>query len=80
MTEDKATEILKYAILLEKRGHAFYAKVAAQAKGDAVKQFFEMMAEEEIKHIQILSEQFKTYQQEKQFRPAGEEQNQSFTL
>ncbi len=31
MSEDRATEILKNAILLEKRGHAFYAKVAAQA-------------------------------------------------
>ena len=31
MSEDRATEILKNAILLEKRGQAFYSKVAQQA-------------------------------------------------
>lgn len=72
MTEDKSTEILKNAILLEKRGHAFYAKVAEQATGEAVKRFFEMMAEEEVKHIQILSDQFKTYHEKKRFTPLSE--------
>ncbi len=65
--EAKATEILKHAILLEKRGRAFYSKVAEQASGKAVKSFFEMMAEEEVKHVQILSEQFKAYQENNQF-------------
>src|SRR3990172_10185699 len=37
MNEDKTVEILKNAILLEKRGHAFYAKVAQQASAAAVK-------------------------------------------
>lgn len=78
MTEDKATEILKNAILLEKRGYAFYAKVAAQATGEAVKKFFEMMAEEEVKHIEILSDQFKSYHQDKRFKPAGKVQHQGF--
>ena len=67
MSEDKTTEILKNAILLEKRGQAFYGKVAEQASGKAVKQFFEMMAEEEVKHVRILSEQFKTYQKTRKF-------------
>ena len=48
MSEDRATEILKNAILLEKRGQAFYAKVAQQADGEAVKKFFTLMAEEEV--------------------------------
>jgi len=69
MSEDKSTEILKNAILLEKRGEAFYSKVAEQASGKAVKEFFEMMAAEEVKHIKILSEQFKAYQQNKIFNP-----------
>jgi len=69
MSEDKATEILKNAILLEKRGGAFYSKVAEQASGKAVKEFFELMADEEVKHIKILSEQFKAYQQNKKFNP-----------
>jgi rubrerythrin len=69
MTEDKTTEILKNAILLEKRGQAFYGKVAEQASGKAVKQFFEMMADEEVKHVRILSDQFKAYQKTKKFAP-----------
>jgi len=67
MVEDKTIEILKNAILLEKRGRAFYSTVAQQASGAAVKQFFDMMADEEVKHIKILSDQFKSYQADKKF-------------
>jgi rubrerythrin len=67
MSEDKTTEILKSAILLEKRGRAFYSKVSGQASGEAVKTFFLMMADEEDKHIQILTEQFKAYRQHNEF-------------
>ena len=69
MSEDKTVEILKDAILLEKRGHAFYRQVADQASGKAVKQFFNFMAEEETKHIKILSDQFKAYQDNHKFDP-----------
>ena len=69
MSEDRAVEILKNAILLEKRGHAFYHQVAEQASGKAVKQFFEFMAEEETKHIRVLSDQFKAYQDNNKFDP-----------
>jgi rubrerythrin len=78
MTEDRTTEILKNAILLEKRGYAFYSKVAEQATGDAVKRFFEEMAEEEVKHIQILSDQFKAYHEEKRFKPSSANENRGF--
>jgi rubrerythrin len=67
MSEDKTVEILKNAILLEKRGHAFYAKVAEQASTEAVKQFFSLMAEEELAHVSILSEQFKNHRAGKKF-------------
>ncbi len=67
MGEDKTTNILKSAILMEKRGQAFYEKVAQQTSGEAVKRFFEMMAGEENNHIRILSEQFKAYQDNKAF-------------
>ena len=70
MADDKTTEILKNAILMEKRGQAFYEKVAQQTAGSAVKRFFEMMADEEKSHIRILSEQFKSYQNNKQFDSA----------
>ena len=69
MAEDKTTRILKNALLLEKRGRAFYAKVAQQTSSSAVKRFFEMLADEEEKHIQTLAEQFKIYQTQKEFDP-----------
>lgn len=69
MSEDKTIEILKSAILLEKRGRAFYTKVAEQTSGKAVKEFFEMMADEEVKHVEILTEQFKSYRLNKVFTP-----------
>ena len=75
MSEDKTTEILKNAILLEKRGQAFYGKVAEQATGKAVKEFFAMMADEEVKHVKILSEQFKAYQETHEFKPGEYNQN-----
>ena len=65
--DDKTTEILKCAILMEKRGEAFYKKVAQQASGEVVKRFFEMMAAEESNHIRILSDQFKAYQDGQRF-------------
>jgi len=69
MSEDRATEILKNAILLEKRGYAFYSKVAQQARGEDVKKFFHLMAEEEVNHVKMLSEQFKSYRSSKKFKP-----------
>jgi rubrerythrin len=68
---DTTIEILKQAILLEKRGQAFYSQVAGQASGKAVKQFFEMMAEEEVKHVEILSDQFKAYKENSRFTPGA---------
>jgi rubrerythrin len=69
MSEDRAVEILKNAMLLEKRGNAFYQKVAEQASGKAVKAFFEMMADEEVKHVKILADQYKAYQKNQEFNP-----------
>ncbi len=61
MSEDRAIEILKSALLLEKRGKAFYSKVSSQAGARPVADFFRLMAEEEEKHIRLLAEQFKSY-------------------
>ena len=69
MDSEKAVDILKQALLIEKKGNAFYRQVAAAATHPEVKQFFETMAEEEVRHIQILSEQFKAYQNNRQFAP-----------
>jgi rubrerythrin len=77
MAEDKTIEILKNAILLEKRGQAFYRKIAQQASGATVREFFDMMADEEVKHIKILADQFKSYQDNKKFEP-GEYSDEHF--
>ncbi len=64
MPENNTLDILKSAILLEKKGNAFYQNVADRITEPSVKQFFEFMAVEELKHIEMLSQQFKSYQAE----------------
>ncbi|GAB4285308.1 MAG: hypothetical protein Kow0029_32120 [Candidatus Rifleibacteriota bacterium] len=59
MTKERKLEILKQALLLEKRGKAFYQKVAEHTDHHAVKSLFSQMAEEEDKHIQALLSQYK---------------------
>jgi len=47
--------ILKEAILLERRGKAFYERVAETTESAPVREVFSTMAGEEEKHIEILS-------------------------
>ncbi len=61
METPKALEILKQAILLEKRGYSFYSTVAAQCQDEDVKNIFLAMANEETAHVKFLSEQFAHY-------------------
>ena len=63
MQKSTPLDILKSAILLERRGNAFYQKVADSTESPAVRDFFAMMAEEEMRHIQVLSEQAKHFQE-----------------
>jgi len=71
MKEPKSLEIIKHAILLEKRGQAFYRMVSEQTENKAVKEFFEMMAGEETKHISVLTEQYKVLKEEGHFSSAS---------
>ena len=75
MQADPTTEILKKAILLERRGKAFYRKVAEQTTTGALKQFFETMADEEDRHIEILAEQFKTHLSQGSLAPKDYDRN-----
>ena len=68
MADGGAADILKRAILLERRGRAFYQKVADDTRSEAARNFFNQMAEEEKKHIQILSEQMDSLQQTGAFK------------
>ena len=70
MTENSALDILKHAILLEKRGESFYQTAADQSTNSDVKAFFETMATEEVQHVKILSGQFKAFKDTGKFKPA----------
>jgi rubrerythrin len=70
-------DILKEAILLERRGRSFYLKVAEQSGHAAVREFFEMMAEEEQRHIEILEDQFSAYARNQQFEPLASQERQN---
>jgi len=68
MEENAAIEILKTAILLERKGKAFYSTIAKQTQSAAVKKIFAMMAEEEDEHISFLSRQFASYKKYNEFK------------
>lgn len=61
MPEEKVLDILKGAILLEKKGKAFYEKTAAQTESPAVREVFETMAQEEISHVKILTTHYENF-------------------
>lgn len=67
MENSKSIEVLKTAILMEKRGKAFYENVASQTQSADVKKIFTMMAEEEQTHIEFLSKQFASYSKTHKF-------------
>ena len=80
MSETNTLNILKKAIILEQRGHAFYKKVAEQAENEAVKSFFESMAQEEVTHLKVLSAQFKAFNKGGHFDPGTFEDAQKSKL
>ncbi|GAB6905852.1 Rubrerythrin [Desulfosarcina cetonica] len=67
MTQNSTLDILKNAILLEKRGKAFYRMAASQATNADVQGFFETMADEEVQHVKILSDQYKAVKETGRF-------------
>jgi len=77
MPAHKTIDILKEAILLERRGQAFYLKVAEQSANPDIKGFFETMAGEEGHHIEILESQFAAYVQNQHFEPLSSQDQMS---
>lgn len=63
----KSLEILKTAILMERRGQAFYKKVAEETKSNEVREIFELMAKEEVMHEEFLAEQYKSMEKNEKF-------------
>ena len=64
----KALEILKMAILMEKRGHAFYSTIANNSADEEIKHIFLTMADEETKHVKFLSEQYLVFEKDHTFK------------
>jgi rubrerythrin len=69
MEENATLDILKQAMVLEQRGRAFYRSVAEKTENKAVQEVFNLLANEEQKHIQVISDQFKAYRKDKRFTP-----------
>jgi rubrerythrin len=67
MEKNPAIEVLKQAILLEKRGFAFYTNVAQQSSDPDIRNIFQTMADEETVHVKFLSDQFAHYDRTKTF-------------
>lgn len=67
MENKTASDILKEAILLERRGKAFYSNVSEKTDSEAAKKIFTIMAEEEEEHIKFLSRQFAHYMKTNSF-------------
>jgi len=65
--ENKVTEILKQAIIMENRGKSLYQMVAAQTPSPEVQNIFKTMADEEQVHIEFLSKQFSYYKKNQTF-------------
>lgn len=67
MTVERSLEIIKQALLLEKRGKSFYSKVAEHTQHTSVREFFQLMAEEEQDHIHALLKQYKAMKERGRF-------------
>jgi rubrerythrin len=67
MDTNKTLDILKMAILMEKRGLAFYNTVASQASDPEISEVFKTMASEEGMHLKFLSDQFLSFDADKAF-------------
>lgn len=74
-----AEDILKSALLLERRGKAFYSTTARQTESEAVRRIFTLMAEEEEHHIDFLSKQFAEFEKTGRFLRSDEKSPPSET-
>lgn len=80
MSNQSPLDILKEAILLEKRGKAFYENAAAGSANPAVSEFFQSMAEEERLHIGMLTEQYKTFKHKGRFAAVDSRRTDSLPI
>ncbi len=77
--DSKAIDVLKTAILLERRGKAFYTTAARQCESKSARKIFEMMDEEEDEHIEFLVKQFKSFSNNNQFLKIDDRPEEDYT-
>ena len=68
MGHQEQIDILKGAILLEHRGRALYASVAASQAKEPVRELFQLLVREEEQHIEVLSRQYASLTQGGSFK------------
>ncbi|MEH0021826.1 MAG: ferritin family protein [Desulfobacter sp.] len=73
MDKSKTLNILKNAFLMERQGKHLYEKARDSAEDQAVKAFFQGLADEEQEHMDILEKQFKAYMSDGRFVAGGYE-------
>lgn len=71
MAENKTIDILKEAILLEHKGKTLYLSAAESTSNEHAREMFDMLVDEENKHIEILSKQLKLVASGKDFDASG---------
>jgi rubrerythrin len=65
--KEKKIEILKSAMILERKGLAFYTKLADEAKDENLKNLFEMLANDEVEHFETLKKQYLSLKKDSKF-------------
>ena len=58
MADDNVKEAIQTAIQMEKDGHAFYTKAAAQTSSEMGAKIFESIAEDELVHLETFKKMF----------------------
>lgn len=77
---EKTLDIIKGALLLEHRGKALYEAAVEKTEVPEVKELFEMLVDEETKHIAILNKQFALVKKGEDFDSKGLEKVKGTTV
>ena len=68
MEKDQMLEILKKGITTEFDGYQFYKTASEKTKDSKAKDVFNLLAEDEVKHEQMLKEQYKKIKESGKFK------------
>jgi rubrerythrin len=71
MSKETTIDIIKNALMIEYRGKALYESAVKNATNEDAKAMFQMMADEEKSHVEILSKQLKLVSEGKKIDASG---------